>query len=61
MTGYTVHTGTSKKFVDGWDSVFGSPKEKKKAGSSKKKKKAGTKTEAKKRSSNKSKSKSNKK
>jgi hypothetical protein len=23
MTGYTVHTGTSKKFVEGWDRVFG--------------------------------------
>jgi len=22
MTGYTVHTGTSKKFVNGWDRVF---------------------------------------
>ena len=23
MTGYTVHTGASKKFVSGWDRVFG--------------------------------------
>ncbi len=22
MTGYTVHTGASKKFVSGWDKVF---------------------------------------
>lgn len=22
MTGYTVHTGSSKKFVSGWDRVF---------------------------------------
>ena len=22
MTGYTVHTGTSKKFVAGWDRIF---------------------------------------
>ena len=22
MTGYTVHTGTSKKFVSGWDRIF---------------------------------------
>jgi len=22
MTGYTVHTGTSKKFTHGWDRVF---------------------------------------
>jgi len=23
MTGYTVHTGTSKKFASGWDQIFG--------------------------------------
>lgn len=23
MTGYTVHTGASKKFVQGWDTIFG--------------------------------------
>lgn len=22
MTGYTVHTGASKKFVSGWDNIF---------------------------------------
>ena len=22
MTGYTVHTGASKKFVSGWDHIF---------------------------------------
>ena len=22
MTGYTVHTGATKKFVEGWDRVF---------------------------------------
>ncbi|MFV0443748.1 MAG: hypothetical protein ACK5Q5_09275 [Planctomycetaceae bacterium] len=22
MTGYTVHTGSSKKFAQGWDNVF---------------------------------------
>ena len=26
MTGYTVHTGTSKKFISGWDRVFGKAK-----------------------------------
>ncbi len=32
MTGYTVHTGTSKKFASGWDSIFGgSPPAKKTA------------------------------
>ncbi len=29
MTGYTVHTGTSKQFVSGWDRVFGGPSAKK--------------------------------
>ena len=30
MTGYTVHTGSSQKFTQGWDQVFGgqSPKAK---------------------------------
>ncbi len=37
MTGYTVHTGASKKFVSGWDKVFGAPSEKKSAGASSKK------------------------
>ncbi|MCG6155619.1 hypothetical protein [Rubinisphaera margarita] len=23
MTGYTVHTGTSEKFSNGWDRIFG--------------------------------------
>jgi hypothetical protein len=23
MTGYTVHTGASEKFVEGWDRIFG--------------------------------------
>lgn len=23
MTGYTVHTGSSKKFASGWERVFG--------------------------------------
>ena len=37
MTGYTVHTDASKKFVDGWDHIFdaaggsGGKKKKKKA------------------------------
>lgn len=39
MTGYTVHTGTSKKFVNGWDRIFvGSPGEEKPADTSKTKK-----------------------
>lgn len=42
MTGYTVHTGTSKKFTEGWDNIFDS---KKSAG-----KKSGTKKKAAKRS-----------
>ena len=39
MTGYTVHTGTSKKFVSGWDRVFeGKPPAEEKADTSKTKK-----------------------
>ena len=34
MTGYTVHTGTSKKFVSGWDKVFGNAPADKAAGKS---------------------------
>ncbi|VAX38921.1 hypothetical protein MNBD_PLANCTO02-3342 [hydrothermal vent metagenome] len=26
MTGYTVHTGSSEKFTEGWDRVFETPK-----------------------------------
>ncbi|MCA9073632.1 MAG: hypothetical protein KDA93_01265 [Planctomycetaceae bacterium] len=43
MTGYTVHTGASEKFVEGWDKVFGDQKKKpgkKTAGSQKPKAKA---------------------
>ena len=43
MTGYTVHTGASKKFVSGWDRIFDDkPEEEKeeKATKSKAKKKA---------------------
>lgn len=53
MTGYTVHTGTSKKFTEGWDNIF----DKKTPG----KKKAARKvsgTKAKSRSTKKKKSKS---
>ncbi len=39
MTGYTVHTGASKKFVSGWDRVFGAAAaDDKKAGKSAKSK-----------------------
>jgi hypothetical protein len=34
MTGYTVHTGASKKFVSGWDKVFGSAPAEKSTGKS---------------------------
>ena len=40
MTGYTVHTGTSKKFVSGWDKVFGNAPPEKAAGKSAAKAKA---------------------
>lgn len=45
MTGYTVHTGASKKFTEGWDNIF----DKKSPGKKKatKKKKAGAKAKAK--------------
>lgn len=26
MTGYTVHTGSTKKFAQGWDRIFGGQK-----------------------------------
>jgi hypothetical protein len=54
MTGYTVHTGTSKKFTKGWDNIFDS---KKSAGNKSGKKKATNakaKTAGKRKKSNKS-------
>ncbi len=36
MTGYTVHTGTSKKFTEGWDNIFDTKKPAKKASGKKK-------------------------
>jgi hypothetical protein len=29
MTGYTVHTGSTKDFSDGWDRIFQKPTKKK--------------------------------
>lgn len=55
MTGYTVHTGTSKKFIDGWDSIFGDAKPEKKE------QKKGSKVTAAKKKSPKKKVKKNKK
>ena len=41
MTGYTVHTGASKKFVSGWDRIFSdSNSAKAESGSTQKKPKA---------------------
>jgi len=37
MTGYTVHTGTSKKFTKGWDNIFDSKKSAGKTSGTKKK------------------------
>ena len=48
MTGYTVHTGTSKKFSSGWDEIFGKKKTAKKKAKKKKTKKAKAKQAAKK-------------
>jgi hypothetical protein len=28
MTGYTVHTGSTEKFSEGWDRIFGGTKRK---------------------------------
>ena len=39
MTGYTVHTGASKKFVSGWDRIF-ADEDKSDSKAAKKKKKA---------------------
>jgi hypothetical protein len=59
MTGYTVHTGASKKFVKGWDRIFSGQdaasstetddkksQKSKASGKKNKKAKAGKKTEA---------------
>jgi hypothetical protein len=51
MTGYTVHTGASKKFVSGWDNVFGNAPAKKAAGKSAAKAKAKAKSSSVKKSS----------
>ena len=44
MTGYTVHTGATEKFVAGWDQIF--KKQAKAKGSPAKRKQAATKTKA---------------
>ncbi|MCA9039716.1 MAG: hypothetical protein KDA65_05140 [Planctomycetaceae bacterium] len=48
MTGYTVHTGSSKKYASGWDDIFNKGTKKKKATKKKAstKKTAGTKKKA---------------
>lgn len=49
MTGYTVHTGASKKFVNGWDRIFSGEAEPKPAQAKQKKaKKKATKKKARK-------------
>lgn len=50
MTGYTVHTGASQKFVSGWDRVFGKATKKTAAAAGSQKKPAATKATAKKKS-----------
>ena len=54
MTGYTVHTGASKKFVSGWDRIFSNDSS---DGDGKKKKKAAKKKAAKKKAAKASKKK----
>jgi len=46
MTGYTVHTGASKKFVSGWDTIFSESETKKKATKKKSAKKKSAKKKA---------------
>ncbi|MCR9200907.1 MAG: hypothetical protein NXI04_19895 [Planctomycetaceae bacterium] len=48
MTGYTVHTGASKKFVAGWDRIFEAEESDPKSGSAGAKKKAASKKAGKK-------------
>ena len=53
MTGYTVHTGASKKFVAGWDNIFGDKSKQPSSGkkkSAKARKKSTTASTAKKKS-----------
>ena len=40
MTGYTVHTGSTEKFSQGWDGIFGKTGAKQAAGKKAAKKKA---------------------
>lgn len=54
MTGYTVHTGTSKKFASGWDSVFGNQPAPKTKGQAKPAPKASSAKPAKKKAAKKS-------
>lgn len=48
MTGYTVHTGASKKFVKGWDAIFGGKPSAKPSSAKKSSSSGGTKTPRKK-------------
>ena len=53
MTGYTVHTGSTVKFSEGWDQIFrkpGAAKPKKKSATAASKKRTTKKSGAKKRS-----------
>ena len=43
MTGYMVHTGSSKQFAEGWDRVFSSAKKKGEKQSAQAKKTSGAK------------------
>jgi hypothetical protein len=51
MTGYTVHTGTSIKFSDGWDKVFAKGAKKKSPAAKASAKKTRAKSTAKKKTS----------
>ena len=48
MTGYTVHTGSTEDFSNGWDRIFGEKPRKKEKKQKKAKKKTAAKKESKK-------------
>ena len=52
MTGYTVHTGASKKFVSGWDRIFADSDSEKTPAASKPKKSRTRKSAGKKKKKN---------
>ena len=58
MTGYTVHTGSTEKFSEGWDNIFGDRKASKKKAPAKLPKKKSKKSPSRKKTTAKRKKKS---